>query len=143
MKLLLVALDSSPRAPKVLDAALHLAEKTGAKLRLVRAVGVPPEVPMTSFGVSPDGFLEVLLEQARANVAENASRVPPALLEGSETRVGTPWSAICDAAKESKADLIVIGSHGYQGIDRILGTTAAKVVNHAECSVLVARNLEI
>ena len=37
------------------------------------------------------------------------------------------------------ADCIVIGSHGYSGFDRILGTNAAKVVNHAECSVLVVR----
>ena len=76
MKLLLVALDSSPRALRVLDTALHLAEKTGAKLRLVRAVGLPPEVPMTPFGVSPDGFLEILLEQAKKGLSEQAARVP-------------------------------------------------------------------
>jgi nucleotide-binding universal stress UspA family protein len=35
--------------------------------------------------------------------------------------------------------LIVIGSHGYGGLDRVLGTTAARVVNHALCSVLVVR----
>ncbi len=143
MKLLLVALDSSPRALRVLDTALHLAEKTGAKLRLVRAVGLPPEVPMTPFGVSPDGFLEILLEQAKKGLSEQAARVPAAILEGVETRVGTPWAAICDSAKECGADLIVVGSHGYQGLDRIIGTNAAKVVNHAECSVLVARNLEV
>ncbi|HTJ83730.1 MAG TPA: universal stress protein [Polyangiaceae bacterium] len=143
MKLLLVALDSSPRAQKVLDTALQLAQKTGAKLRLVRAVGLPPEVPMTPFGVTPDGFIEILLEQARKGLEEYAAKVPPALLEGTDTRVGTPWSGICDAAKDSHADLIIVGSHGYHGLDRIIGTTAAKVVNHAECSVLVARNLEI
>ena len=38
-------------------------------------------------------------------------------------------------------DLIVIGSHGFGTIDRILGTTAAKVVNHAERNVLVVRTL--
>ena len=36
-------------------------------------------------------------------------------------------------------DLIVIGSHGYGAIDRVLGTTAAKVVNHADRTVLVVR----
>ena len=39
-------------------------------------------------------------------------------------------------------DLIVIGSHGYSGIDRLIGTTAAKVVNHAKQSVLVVRAAE-
>ena len=61
------------------------------------------------------------------------------LLDAVEVKIGTPWSAICDEAKKIKADLIVIGSHGYGTLDRILGTTAAKVVNHAECSVLVVR----
>ena len=35
--------------------------------------------------------------------------------------------------------LIVIGSHGYGGIDHLLGTTAARVVNHADRPVLVVR----
>jgi nucleotide-binding universal stress UspA family protein len=39
-------------------------------------------------------------------------------------------------------DLIVIGSHGYDALDRLLGTTAAKVVNHADRSVLVVRAAE-
>lgn len=34
---------------------------------------------------------------------------------------------------------IVIGSHGHGGIDRVLGTTAAKLVNHADRNVLVVR----
>ena len=36
-----------------------------------------------------------------------------------------------------KADLIVLGSHGYHGLDRLLGTTAGKVVNLARRNVLV------
>ncbi len=143
MKLLLVALDASQRASKVLDTAVELAKQTGAKVRLVRAVGVPPEIPMSPFGVSPDGFLEMLLGEGKKQIEALGATVPPELLDGVETRVGAPWVAVCDAAKACNADLIVIGSHGYGGIDRLLGTTAAKVVNHAECSVLVARNLHL
>ena len=53
--------------------------------------------------------------------------------------VGVPWDTICTVAKEDNVDLIVIGSHGYDILDRIVGTTAAKVVNHADRSVLVVR----
>ena len=42
-------------------------------------------------------------------------------------------------SKVTGADLIVVGSHGYSGIDHLLGTTAARVVNHADRSVLVVR----
>ena len=54
--------------------------------------------------------------------------------------VGIPWDTICSVAKEEDVDLIVIGSHGYDILDRIVGTTAAKVVNHADRSVLVVRH---
>lgn len=143
MKLLLVAVDASERGPKVLEAAVDLAQRTGAKLHLLRAVGLPPEIPMTPFGVTPDGFLQVLMDEGKKQLDAIAAKLPPGIVAGTETRVGTAWSSICEAAKELSADLIVVGSHGYTGIDRLLGTTAAKVVNHAECSVLVARNLHI
>jgi nucleotide-binding universal stress UspA family protein len=61
-------------------------------------------------------------------------------VESIEVRVGVPWEAICAAARDTGADLIVVGSHGYSTLDRFLGTTAAKVVNHAPCSVLVVRS---
>jgi len=143
MKLLLVAVDASERSPKVVQAALDLARRTGAKLHLLRCVGLPPEIPMTPFGVTPDGFLQVLLDEAKKQIDAIAAKLPPEFVHGSETRVGTAWSAICEAATEHNVDLIIVGSHGYTGIDRLLGTTAAKVVNHAECSVLVARNLHV
>jgi nucleotide-binding universal stress UspA family protein len=53
--------------------------------------------------------------------------------------IGTPWDGICRAAKEHEADLVVIGAHGYGTLDRLLGTTASKVVNHIDRSVMVVR----
>ncbi len=53
--------------------------------------------------------------------------------------VGVPWRAVCAAALDEGADLIVIGSHGYSGIDHLIGTTAARVVNYAGRPVLVVR----
>lgn len=51
-----------------------------------------------------------------------------------------PRHAIVDAAREWPADLIVMGSHGRRGIDRILiGSVAESVVRHAPCSVDVVR----
>jgi len=139
MKLLLVAVDNSPRAPHVLATAIDMAKRCGAKIRLLRAVGIPPEVPMDVLGLSPDDFLQALVDNANHDLKKLIKDVPPELFEGTEARVGTPWSAICQAAHDDKADMIVIGSHGYAGLDKLLGTTAAKVTNHADCSVLVVR----
>jgi nucleotide-binding universal stress UspA family protein len=139
MKRILVGLDGSPRSPAVLDAAITLARAQGARLLLLRAVGLPPDVPKDFWKTSDQSLSDVLEERARHYLGEEAARVPPELLEGAATHVGAPWQAICEVAREKGADLVVIGSHGYAGVDRLIGTTAAKVVNHAPCSVLVVR----
>ncbi len=141
MKRILVALDSSTRAPGVLEAAKALARDAEAKLRLFRAVPVPPEVPWDMLReFPPDGLEAFLAEHAKGEMATLARAVEPAQLDGVVTAIGPAWSAICEAARAYDADLIVLGSHGYGVIDHILGTTAAKVVNHADRSVLVVRN---
>jgi len=56
-----------------------------------------------------------------------------------EVRKGGSYGAILESAEENKVDLIIINSHrpGFQ--DYLLGSTAAKVVRHAKCAVLVER----
>ena len=139
MKRILVGLDGSQRAAATLDAATKLARACGAKLTLVRAVGLPPDIPQDLWKRSDEPIVDVLTSKAKSYLDECAANVEPALLEATEVRVGVPWQALCEAAKRDGADLLVIGSHGYGGIDHVLGTTAAKIVNHAPCSVFVVR----
>lgn len=139
MKRILVALDSSPRAKGVLAEAVDLARRTHAKVRLLRCVGLPPELPANLWALPPAEVTETFLATAKRDIEEAAAAVPPELLDGAYAQVGVAWDAICSAAREHDADLIVIGSHGYGLLDRLLGTTAAKVVNHADRSVLVVR----
>lgn len=54
-------------------------------------------------------------------------------------RKGHPYNTILEVAKEKDADLIIIASHRPGLQDYFLGSTAAKVVRHATCSVLVVR----
>jgi len=140
MKRILTCLDGSQRAPYVLTAAVSLARSTGATVRLFRAVSLPPEVPAQLYAVSPNDVPDILLESAREELAELARDVPPELLDGLYVHVGSPWDAICTAGRVHDADLIVIGSHGYGALDHVLGTTAARVVNHADRSVLLVRS---
>lgn len=139
MNRILVCLDGSRRAPFVLETAADLARKTGAKLLLFRAVGVPPEIDQADVAHAAMGLVETLVAKAKRELADLAKVLPTEMIETTEVRIGVPWDAICREAKDRSCDLIVIGSHGYSGLDRILGTTAAKVVNHADRSVLVAR----
>lgn len=139
MNRILVALDSSPRAKAVLAAGVGLARRTGSKVRLFRAVGLPAELPSTIWAAPPTQLIEEFLTTARRELEELSRAVSPELLDGATVEVGVAWDAICAAAKEHDVELIVIGSHGYGIVDRIVGTTAAKVVNHADRSVLVVR----
>lgn len=139
MKRILVALDASPRSPAVLAAARHLAELTHTKLVLYRAVGIPPDLPLDIFRVTDKSIEDILLGNARSDLERMSLDFPPGLVEKIAATFATPWDGVCRAAREHDADLIVIGSHGYGGLDRLLGTTAAKVVNHADRNVLVIR----
>ncbi|CAK0771023.1 universal stress protein E [Gammaproteobacteria bacterium] len=57
-----------------------------------------------------------------------------------ETRVGIPDAMIAMAAKERNADLIVMGSHGRTGLDRLLvGSVSERVIGRAECPVMVVK----
>ncbi len=106
---------------------------------LLRAVGLPAEVPQDFWKTTEEPLLDVLKKRAEQYLRDELANVPGDVPSDLEVGVGAPWQAICDAARTLQADLVVIGSHGYSGFDRVLGTTAAKVVNHAPCSVLVVR----
>lgn len=57
--------------------------------------------------------------------------------------LGSPERRIVETAEEMRADLIIVGSHGYNRWERLLlGSVSDSVVHHAPCSVLVVRSLK-
>jgi nucleotide-binding universal stress UspA family protein len=134
---ILVGLDHSPRSASVLRTAIAVARKLGAPLVLFRAVGLPTEVPEEAYHLTPDELSQWVQKQAEKELMEMAEGIDA--VESVALKLGTPWHGICEAAKELGVGLIIIGSHAREGIDRLLGTTSAKVVHNAECSVLVVR----
>jgi nucleotide-binding universal stress UspA family protein len=101
---------------------------------------VAEAVPST-LGPAVAGYLQDLETAA----ADGLRRVVPAGASEwcePEARVvtGKPWREIVRAADEHDAGLIVMGAHGHGPLDRLFfGSTAAGVVRHAGCPVLVAR----
>ncbi len=139
MKRVLVGLDGSPRAEGVLAAAIALARNDGAVLFLLRVIGLVGDIPKDLWQTTDEPLIDVMNDRACEYLAKCEATVPPELRGGTRVAVGAPWEAICVAARSYAADLVVVGSHGYSGVDRVIGTTAAKVVNHAPCSVLVVK----
>lgn len=139
MKRILVALDASPRAPLVAAVAARLAAKYDAKLVLLRAIYIPAELPREVYAQHGPSLEDLLCRDAHAGLERLARDLPAGLVERITTDIGTPWDAIVRAGRDLDADLIVLGSHGFSGIDHVLGTTAAKVANHADRNVLIVR----
>src|SRR5688572_3526127 len=100
-----------------------------------------PDIAETGIALDYEQLSAPLLESAQQlvdGVAAVLRRLGPAV----ETKVrrGDPRFEIVDEAKEWRADLIVVGSHGRTGIERwLLGSVAEYVVRHAPCSVEVGR----
>jgi nucleotide-binding universal stress UspA family protein len=75
-----------------------------------------------------------LTEKASKSLNEKGLKIESAVREGDAR------SLVVDEARKWSADLIVLGSHGYSGIKRLLlGSVASSVVSHAPCSVEIVR----
>jgi universal stress protein A len=90
------------------------------------------------------------LVKSQADIAEGATAVGLAKMESelrnrgvaaeAYQREGCPFDEIVKMAKYLKVDLIIIGSHGRTGLAHLLiGSVAERVVEHAQCPVLVVR----
>jgi nucleotide-binding universal stress UspA family protein len=150
---LLLALDGTPIAEKMVEPTLELAATLGAEVTLVRAV--QPVVPLT---YHPEGLL---LEKPAPSLVERIDAMQQELrkeasvyLEGVAERfrargVKVRWSVAVDkhpaAAILHEADLrqvklIAVETHGRSGLKRlILGSVADKVIRGAHVPVLVHR----
>ena len=97
------------------------------------------------YGEVPAKIHEEFVRLDRIHTLESFKRAAAILQEvGLEAvhanRIGQPADEITQYAKESKADLIVVGAHGTSLLTRMLiGSTSETVARHAPCSVLVVR----
>ncbi len=135
---IVMAVDESPRAEDVVQAGAELGRRFGATVHPLRVIEVPPEFPAAAAGNPPDQLTARMVDSARAGVDELLARAAPgAPFEPTVVRAGVPWLIITALADELEADLVVMGSHGYHGWDRILGTTTLNVVKRSSHSVFV------
>jgi len=118
------------------DAALNIARALAAPGARVTLVHVMADVPGFAISYMPEGYaadlkrtLQGSLDQL-ANEFENGAGV---------IREGHAANEILDLAEEIGADCIVIASHRPGLGDYLIGSTAARVVRHAPCSVMVLR----
>jgi nucleotide-binding universal stress UspA family protein len=135
---ILAAVDASERAPHVFDVAVGIARLAGARLYVMRAVMIPPEFPPAAAGTPVDPLVARMAASAMQDLSQLIASAPDDVsIQPPTVRLGVPWRVILETAEERDVDLIVVGSHGYHGWDRVLGTTAGKIANVAQRNVLV------
>lgn len=143
MKILL-AVDGSSFSQTALESVAARPWPAGTQVKVLNVVE-PPSLLMgrEMGGYDPEfeAVWKALREQAQDIVEKAAARLRAANLNVSTELIeGHPKSQILDSAKEWKADMIVMGSHGRSGINRFLmGSVSQNVVSHAHCSVEVVR----
>jgi nucleotide-binding universal stress UspA family protein len=134
-KTILVPIDlgHAERGKAMLDVASYLVDKGG---RIIVA-NVIEDIPNHVAAQIPNDLLKDTTDNAREEIEGMAKAA--GISAEIEVRHGRPSTAINSIAEAKGADLIVIASHRPGLQDYLLGSTAAGVVRHAQCSVLVMR----
>jgi universal stress protein F len=134
-KTILVPIDMSHIAEG--KANIDLAAEHAAAGASIILLNVVEEVPNWAAVELPAGLLDKSLEASQSELKAIAAAA--GLTVEVDVRTGHSYNTILDVAEEKKADLIIIASHRPGLQDYFLGSTASKVVRHANCSVLVVR----
>ena len=139
---ILLATDGSEAVEPAIDHAIELADHCDATLTVVNVVdaSAAAAVPEAQAFTISD-ILEDAGEEAIVAVTDRAEAM--GIPVESEVRHGRAHVEILEAADEIGADLIVLGTHGRSGIDRVLlGSVASRVIRQADQPVLVKRGPE-
>lgn len=144
---ILVPVDGSPTALQGLTEACGLAKAPRSKIKLVHVLN---EL-VTDYTLAPSVYYDHVIQavretgqkalaQARAHASQFDVEVESELLETIGMRAS---SSIVEAAKQWNADLIVMGTHGRRGLQRLaLGSDAEMVLRTAPVPVLMVRSNE-
>ncbi len=137
---ILVATDGSDAAVEAVEEAVELAAGQGAELHVINVVEMTAVEPMgPTTGVSVDSMEEVG-QQAVAEAVERAQEAGVESVEGVTTR-GVAHEEIVAYVEDQDIGLVVVGTHGRTGLDRLLlGSVAEKVVRLSPVPVLTVRS---
>jgi nucleotide-binding universal stress UspA family protein len=142
-KSIVVATDGSPHSAAAASEAIGIAKRNSAKLTVIAVVPVdiamPTDIDFAAIQREKlaDQEMQVAEKNARAvkDAAQKAGVDAQAFVMS-----GKPADAIIEIAKDKAADLVVVGSHGRTGLDRLLmGSVAERVIVLSSCAVLAAK----
>lgn len=141
----MLALDESKFSEVATTGLIRHIKSTGTEVRVLHVVEPFPESLAEKLGSkhAPDFAAARMLQRQRAKelVAQGAEKLRSAGFKVTTLiKEGDASSVILDRAETWRADMIVVGSHGREGLDRVLiGSVSEAVARHARCSVEIVR----
>ena len=142
IKSILFPTDFSDGSAQALKYAVEMAKRFGSKLYVVHIIY---DVAKASGWYVPHVSVDQMYKDIQEGAKKELERFGVAELSGFKdieraVVTGVPHEEIMKLAAEKKVDMIIMGTHGKKGLDRILfGSTAAQVVRYAPCPVLTVR----
>ncbi len=136
-KRILVALDDVERSSLVFEGGREFAARYMAKIVFLHVVVPDDGLTLPGRRLGPE--LAARVDHAQRQLHRLVDQVPVEDVESTMVDVGEPWRVICRLASELATDLVLIGSHGARGLEKLFGTTAIHVVKNADRSVFVLR----
>lgn len=137
---ILLPIDFSPHSERATLRAIELSRRYDAQLEVLHIV------EDTVFYTEPDAIIadiplgnETIKEQAEENMRKFAKRMGIAKDARLEVQWGRPKWAIISWARKKEVDLIIVGSHGRHGVERLLGSVSSSVLHQSPCDVLVVK----
>jgi nucleotide-binding universal stress UspA family protein len=130
--------DYSEFSDRALLHAIALARAFEAKLKVVHVIPYLASGFESAYGAAPWLMTPEIRENARTTMDQFLAPARAARVDHtSEVREGNPWEEVLAAARETRADVVVLGTHGRGGFDRLLiGSVAEKLIRRLDCSVL-------
>lgn len=135
---ILAALSFDSTGANVLREAARIAElRPDSQLHLVHVVVEEGPASSTSEIVALDRRLERAPAEIRGYLEQVWNDVPRKII--AHLRAGAPSRSILQTAVDLDADLVVVGTHQRQGMEKLmLGSVSEQVLRHAHCPVLIA-----
>lgn len=137
-----VATDLGPTSRHLGEIAARILDPVRAQVQVVHAFEVPFEGWVALSDRSGGGNWRRLYRQAASPKLARFAAALTARGLRVRTRLihGDPRKAVLGEARRTRADLLVVGTHGRSGVSRaLLGTVAEGLVSDATCDVLIAR----
>jgi universal stress protein A len=145
LKKILVPVDYSDCSRVAMEYALFLAERFDAEIEVLHVAEIPLGDEHTV--VKPDTgeeqlLSELIMQQAVKEATEFLAPFVRATIPIEKSLLkGRPGKVIVEAAADRGADLLVMGTHGRSGFDRlIMGSVTERVLRSAPCPVVVVRH---